>query len=296
MVRRAALLLVLFAGCSEGVDARAGLEAWIRISGAQFFPGPLPAPAPDGPMVVDLTSRNNAVFPGQLKKALGGHLSTNARAVAIGFAADAGYWIVPAGSPDLNENNLLEFNATASLSPALPPGPRDLEFAAVDANGHFGAPTPQSLLVKDVTVQGLLIVTLKWDTESDLDLHVMEPDGTEVWARNINDFVPPGPGEPPPDPNQVNGGGILDFDSNSQCLIDGRRQEDVTYKMRVPSGHYLVRVEAYSLCSAAFANWTVDAISMGNPIVHASGEMTDADVRLPHGAGAGTTALQFDIP
>src|SRR5262249_16933596 len=177
MVRRAALLLVLFAGCSEGVDARVGLEAWIRISGAQFFPGPLPAPAPDGPMVVDLTTRTNAVVPGQLKKALGGHLSANARAVAIGFAADAGYWIVPAGSPDLNENNLLEFNATASLSPALPPGPRDLEFAAVDANGHFGAPTPRRLLGEGVPVPGPLFRPLKGDTQSEPHLHGTQPHG-----------------------------------------------------------------------------------------------------------------------
>ena len=295
MVKRAALLL-LFAACDPGgVDANLSARAQMFVSGSQFLPGPLPAPTPGAPALEDAILRNHSVFPGERGKKVNGHMDPSASAVAMGIEGDIGYWILPAGNPDEIDASLLTFQASFDLSSALTPGDHNLAFAAVDARGHFGMPMRVPITVRDTTPQGMLIVTLKWDTESDLDLHVIEPNGTEVWARNINDFSPPGPGDPPPDPADVMAGGILDFDSNSMCQIDGRRQEDVTYAMRIPSGHYIVRVETFSLCAAADANWTVDVISQGEAIAHARGESTDADVRLPHGAGAGTTALEFDI-
>jgi hypothetical protein len=289
--------LLLLVACDQGgVDANLGARALVFVGGAQFIPGPMPAASNGAPAVVDIITRNHAAFPGERGKKLNGHLDPSGRGIAIGFAGDIGYWVVPAGNPDEVEANLLTFAATIDLSTAIPAGNHDLLFAAVDAQGHFGAPMPLSLTIASATPQGLLIVTLKWDTESDLDLHVVEPDGTEVWARNINDYTPPGPGEPTPDAGVIAGGGILDFDSNSMCQIDGRRQEDVTYATAVPSGHYIVRVETFSLCATAYANWTVDVISQGEAIAHARGESTDADVQLPHGAGAGTTAVEFVIP
>ena len=294
---RSAACLLLVAACDPGgVDANLSTRALMSVSGGQFLPGALPAPSPGAPAVADVIARNHSVFPGERGKKLNGHMDPRARAIAMGFAGDIGYWIILAGNPDEIDANLLTFAATIDISSALTVGDHELLVAAVDAGGHFGPAMPVSISVRDTTPQGMLIVTLRWDTEADLDLHVVEPDGTEVWARNINDATPPAPGDPPPDPAYVNGGGILDFDSNSQCQIDGRRQEDVTYAMRVPSGHYLVRVETFSLCAAADANWTVDVISQGNAIAHARGESTDADVRLAHGAGAGTKAVEFDIP
>jgi hypothetical protein len=296
MVRYALILLLASACDPGGVDANLDARALVTVSGGQFFAGRMPAAASGAPAIVDVTTRNHAVFAGQRGKKLTGHMEPTARAVALGFDGDIGYWIVTAGNPDEVDASLLQFGATIDLSPALPLGSQQMLFAAVDGRGEFGARTPVEFVVRDTTVQGLLIVTLKWDTEADLDLHVVEPDGTEVWSHNINDYVPPPPGSPIPPDDVIKGGGILDFDSNSQCQIDGRRQEDVTYQTRVPSGHYRVRVETFSLCAAPDANWTVDVVSAGNPIAQARGESTDADVRLPHGAGAGTTAVEFDIP
>jgi len=175
-------------------------------------------------------------------------------------------------------------------------GPRPLVMSAVDAAGRFGARKTLALVVRDVTPHGLLIVTLRWDTEADLDLHVVQPNKIEIWARNINAYVPPAPGEPPPDPDQISGGGILDFDSNASCQIDGRRQEDVTWKAMPPSGHYLVRVDGFSMCAAPWAHWTVEVTYQEQLIASARGESTEIDTRLPHGAGAGVLAAEFDIP
>jgi len=69
---------------------------------------------------------------------------------------------------------------------------------------------------------GALVVSLEWDTEADLDLHVVTPDGVEIWAGNINSYQAPPPGTPV-DPAAWQAGGILDLDSNAGCVIDGRQ-------------------------------------------------------------------------
>jgi hypothetical protein len=167
---------------------------------------------------------------------------------------------------------------------------------AIDDQGHFGPPHMLMLAVKDAQPQGLLVVSLSWDTEADLDLHVVQPDGIEIWAKNINAFVPPGPMDPPADPDTISAGGILDFDSNSSCQIDGRRLENVVWKKTVPSGHYLVRVDTYSLCAAPYAHWGVKAVAGEAVLGQSHGESVDTDTRDAGQMGAGVLALEFDIP
>ena len=51
---------------------------------------------------------------------------------------------------------------------------------------------------------------------------------------------------------------LLDGDSNGGCVIDGRDQENVVWSMAPASGHYIVRVDAASLCELAYSDWRVD--------------------------------------
>ena len=54
--------------------------------------------------------------------------------------------------------------------------------------------------------------TLAWDADSDVDLHVIDPNGEEVyWANTM-----------------VSSGGELDLDSNAGCVIDEVRNENIT--------------------------------------------------------------------
>ena len=48
-------------------------------------------------------------------------------------------------------------------------------------------------------------MSLAWDSEADLDLHVVDPAGVEIWARNINSYQSPSVGTPP-DPSAVMAG------------------------------------------------------------------------------------------
>jgi hypothetical protein len=97
----------------------------------------------------------------------------------------------------------------------------------------------------------------------------------------------------------VKGAGHLDFDSNANCLIDGRRQENIIFGNPPPDGEYIVRVDAFSMCGQTSAQWKVsvsgsdDALVLPNP---ATWQATDSDTRNAHGLGAGRLALDFHLP
>jgi len=237
------------------------------------------------------------LYPGEIDKPINGALSENGTSIALTLDdGDTGYWIVPGGPPDVATPDLPSYKATLAFSPFLSSGAHNLVARAVDEQNHFGAPTIEPLVTTDANVpSGHLVISLSWDTESDLDLHVIDPNDTEIWRDRINSYVPPPPGTPV-DPKAVLAGGILDFDSNASCVIDGRRREDVVWKAAAPSGHYIARVDTYSLCAAVTANWKVQALLDGRSIAVTIGASTPAATELPHALGAGVTALEFDLP
>ncbi len=289
------------AGC-QGLDADAGLDADVRVAGGQYFPGGIPAASCDA-RVTSVDSPSNTIRAGQIDKALSGRITRDGRAIAFGFAGDAGYWTIPAGPMDISFPDQLDWSAKLSFAPTLDDGPRDLAVAAVDATGRFGAPSLVTLRVRPHAVDladTRLVVSLSWDTEADLDLHLVVPTQPPitVWSRRPSTYVPPGPGEPV-DPDALGAAGALDADSNSQCLIDGRREENVIWRgptAAPPHGSYAVLVDTFSLCAAATAHWTVDVYRDGDPvsIAHTEGTVVDSDTRGNHLAGSGVRALTFD--
>ena len=139
------------------------------------------------------------------------------------------------------------------------------------------------------------MVSLRWDTNADLDLHVVDPQGIEIWARNINSYQPPPPGQPE-DPEAWRRGGILDHDSNAGCLIDGRRRENVVWAEAPPPGQYIVRVDPASLCGEPAARFVVEVHKQGVSAARASGILVEEQVRGGQGKGAGIFVLAFDYP
>ena len=68
-------------------------------------------------------------------------------------------------------------------------------------------------------------VTLTWDNDADLDLHVVEPSGEEIWYEHTESAT----------------GGFLDVDD-----VDGEGPENVFWFVGAPSGRYVVRVVHFS--------------------------------------------------
>jgi hypothetical protein len=291
-MRRLLICAVCLAGCSDASGDPA-LDALLRVPGAQFYRGATPT-AEDGPKVDSLLNSSNLIRPGQ-SKSVTGIVARESRGVAVFLQDDVGYWIVSPGNSDPTALNHLAFRAGLSFSPLLPNGKYTLAARAVDEQGRFGPAQTAELKTLDQAVDGKLVVTLKWDTEVDLDLRLTDPNGIEVSAKNRNTAVPPNPGDPP-NPDAYKNGGALDFDSNAQCVIDGRRQEDVVWTAPPQSGHYIVRVDTYAMCAEYQAYWTVAVLLDGNVIGAARGASREVDTLGSHDKGAGVTAVEFDVP
>jgi hypothetical protein len=294
---RLALALALGAGpACQSVPANTGLGAEMRVAGAQFLAGDLETATPaGGPATVSVFNSMTAVQPGERDKPLAGALDPSATAAALALRGDRGYWIVLAGPPALDAPDLPTFSATLSFSPELQLGALLFVVRAVDTAGRFGDPAFVPLTsAPPPPPSGTLVVSLRWDTEADLDLHLITPDGTEVWARNINSYHLPPPGTPV-DPTAWEQGGILDFDSNAGCVIDGRRQENVVWQAPPPAGTYVARVDTASMCGAPAARWAVEALVNGAVVASAQGESVPSDARYSKGPGSGVQALTFDV-
>jgi hypothetical protein len=302
-----ALTAVSAAACG-GADPASGITAYLRVANAQFEPGELTTTnvGAQEPTVDMVQSNNTDVFPGAQARAITGSVNGAGKAVLIGLAGDTGHWLVPVGSPDLTMVGDFTFSASLSFSPLLPAGQRALVFRAVDVDGNVGPPESLTLNVLSSATQGALVIQLVWDTDVDLDLHVRIMDAAvpktgyfDVWNRAPL-ALPPLPNGATYTDAQVAAAGKLLFDSNSQCVIDGRNHEEVVFPGAYPSGPYEVRVDTFSLCAESEAHWHVSAFTnpSGTPAVLAAadGQSMDRDTVSDHGAGAGVLAFTFAPP
>ncbi len=286
-------IAAVLASCNAGVQADAGADAYMQVRGAHFFRGSMPTGSASGPAVVQLTLMDNDIWPGLLDDPIGGALAPKATAAAIGLQGDKGYWVVVAGPPYVATPDDPSFAGNASFSTGILPGGYTLVVRAIDANGNFGLPVKQILTgVASPTnppPMGQLVVTLSWDVDANLDLHVVDPTGAEIFWGDQSSEPPLG---------GVDGGsyGYVDGDSNANCVIDGLDKEDAIWPGTPPPGQYTVRVDAASMCGQPIAHWTVSAVFRGKPLGQASGVATDASTRGSHGAGSGVLAMQFTVP
>lgn len=290
-----ALLVVAAAPACERTRADEGRDAMMQVEGAQFFREPMPDSA-SGPKVVSATvaARTRA---GIVQQACAGDLERAATSVAIGLAGDVGYWIVPAGIPLASAPTTPTFEAVFGLAPNILPGRHDVVLRAVDGAGRFG---PATLRPLDVGPRqrpdGRLVISLSWNNQADLDLHVVLPSGIELFKRNRTEYQRPPPSAGPVPPNAPTDGGVLDRDSNALCVPDGQRAENAVWTEAPPSGRYVVRVDTFSLCGAPNADWQVEALLDGTRLGAARGTSTEIDTRFDHNRGAGILALELDVP
>jgi len=277
-MRALAALGVLLAACGGGTE-NTGLTAWLRVPGAQFVAGPLPQPS-GGPAVLNASIDHPDISPGLHDRSLAIVTPPATVGILIGIQGDAGYWVLPAGNPDPQQSNQLKNQVPVEFSPLLPSGQFQLLVQATSASGSPGQADVVPLHTEDATVApDGLVFTLSWDTEADLDLHVVDPGGTEIYWHNV-----------------AADGGLLDFDSNESCIIDGRRRESVLWASAAPGGHYQALVDTPSLCSAATAHWFLTAQIGATVVASSQGQSTHFDTRGDHARGAGLLALELDVP
>lgn len=251
----------------------------MSVQGMDAVARPGEAPPPSGGPAVGVTGNTTVVNGGTLAASLTGaapfqraYLYVGARTVGVATAATGGidgYYEVGLPSPQASVSALLAFAQTIAL-PEL-----DLMFAVADAAGRVG---PYARLTTTVTPVGTgdVQVTLSWDADSDVDLHVIDPAGEEVFYGRRSSAS----------------GGALDLDSNAGCAIDGVRNENITWPVgRAPRGTYTVRVDYWSNCGVPQTNYTV-RVNNGGSVQIFTGTFTGGGDQ--GGAGSGRPITTFE--
>ncbi len=99
-------------------------------------------------------------------------------------------------------------------------------------------PVPQYATLRhraaDIEVTGDLVVSLLWQSVVDLDLHVIDPRGEEIYFENPRSLT----------------GGLLEYEANASCLTATTEPlESIFWKAdTAPSGNYQVIVDYYGTC------------------------------------------------
>jgi hypothetical protein len=254
----------------------------IELTGGQFIPGPLPGAAPDdsldaaagragsSPLTIDtgqVLGIARPVLPlvaGATSQSFSGLATPDS--VSIGVAmegAGTGYWVVPVGGPDTFHSGWVAWSFLLNFNPSDPPGPLKLLLVAFDDAGHAGTQVEVPGLCIDAIIPDNLhaclpenpppaaVISLHWDDDFDLDLHVVTPDGVDINPKNAGGRASDG-GAPPA------GGPVIDRDSLVNCIPDGFRREDVIFQAPPSAGNYLLYVDPFASCAEAAVRFTID--------------------------------------
>ncbi len=250
------VLLVLLLGCAEDPYASGAGEP-ILVRNATFHRGDLPDNTDATlPQVLFATSVGYVVTQGQGNIAYSGLVSKDAYSVAVAFdGIGSGYWTVPAGGPDVTQNNDLVFELTIDFTRDVPYGLQTVTFVAIDEEGRAGPPLQTNVCVLPESAEGSLaacdpalspqsaVLSLTWDTDVDLDLVVITPDGRVVsWKA-------------PAIPSEEGEEAAISRDSNANCDIDSIRRESLVFPGPPLPGEYQIFASLYSDCHQRHVNY-----------------------------------------
>jgi hypothetical protein len=271
-VNRAWYLLALCSaalGCSDSYENLQGASEPFQIRSAQFFRGALPGSQPtDEPYVpgappqVRIATGNYIIPQGTTGLRFTGSVTGNAWSAGMLLSGQGnGWWMIGAGDIDATQTPPgYTIGGSADFANTIPVGPTFLIGVALDAQGHAGPQYPQAICISSAGPDGaapcggadppVAVITLSWDTQVDLDLQVVAPDGTIVSPAHPTLHEPPKTG--PVDPNQPH----INRDSNANCLIDGQRSESLIWPTvppdkgttEYPSGTYLIYANLFDPC------------------------------------------------
>lgn len=129
------------------------------------------------------------------------------------------------------------------LFPTDTPASRfDVVYGLTNSTGLFGqrARTEVRLIT---ALAGDVQAAVIWDVESDVDLHLWEPDSTHIYFGNRSSAS----------------GATLDIDSNAGCSIDGIKVENISWPLSrtPPAGVHRAQVHLWSACSTPQSNVTL---------------------------------------
>jgi hypothetical protein len=154
----------------------------------------------------------------------------------------------PGPGGDCEEPPVWAFTVTTAQAPEDEPG---------GPGGDSCEPTPSPGPTPEPELgTGDVQVTLRWSSSADIDLHVFEPDGTEIW------FSAPGP---------TASGGRLDVDSNVGCEQEASVENVFWPDGEMPLGGYRVVVTGYEVDGCGSGAYSLTANVQGATVLDESG-------------------------
>ena len=181
---------------------------------------------------------------------------------------------------DLPDSAAASQRLVGHLAFDLDPGmsPLCLSLTAVNQDGTAGPPVCHTMFIVPVA-SGELQITVSWDAISDLDLHVVDAHGDEIYFGRT----------------AVQSGGILDLKSSCDDPSGGiiRNEHVVWPDQSPPPGTYVVRVNHWTSCDVPETNYIVRVDYRGETSTF-SGKFTGDGER--GGRGAGEVITIFTTP
>lgn len=271
----AGFLLLGFAACAPAVDPPVSQYiSAIAVPGtadasAELVPGDLGTGDPGGPAVI-VGESATVVNGGSIQQILSADAPFTRVRVATA-ATGSGYWEVTLPAP------VAEAVMVFSIPQDLAAESFAALFAVVDDAGRQGPVATQNIQVVAVGT-GDVQVSVSWNADSDLDLHVVEPGGAEIYWDA---------------PSSISGG-TLDLDSNSGCLIDSVRNENITWPAgAAPDGDYTVLVDLWGACGVSPTEYVVTVVVAGQVTRTFAGTIEGPG--SGGAAGAGVVVTSFSV-
>ena len=278
-------LIIGFNACKKDDEPakESHLEKYFSVTDAELVNKNFPSASSSSnkPEILNL-SGNPSVIPGGTNPI---HIEADGSVqnILIGVKGEYGYYKLPATA---SKNTYYQFYLM--ISQDLNKDNFVIRVALRDSNGLISE--SQTINISRIEAgTGKLQVNCSWDQPNDVDLHLVEPNGTEIYYGN----------------GVSQNGGELDVDSNPACSIDNINNENITYDDNdvVETGEYIVRVDLFSDCNVSNnTNYMVTAYYNGHILTTSSNNYpnpysgsfvpTDADAG---GAGSGVEVMRFNI-
>jgi hypothetical protein len=203
------------------------------------------APAPSGGPAATPSGNSNVINGGSNQVRVRASSSFQVIYVYIGAVSGnvGGYWELRLASPTTDTTVLL------NLARTIPVSAFDMVYGVATSTGLAGSYSAVQTRRLEAS-SGDVQVSASWDAASDVDLHVVDPRGQEIYYES----------------SSSSSGGALDLDSNAACAIDGKNNENIRWPIgRAPTGLYVVRLDYWASCGVTQTNYVVTINNGGSP-------------------------------